>query len=228
MPVFALPTVETLQVKEGSFTLLHQKLAGARAAAVVLGGLDEQRAGHRYLLAQLAGALAGEGLSWARFDWAGQGDSTLPLELDTWRGQLEATLAFLGESYREVHVVVRGAGLAAVPVHGLPGELLAIRPPLPGDCELLSEGAEELSLNDAPSELWVGLGAEGRGSAGRAYSRRLVERLVDVDLPEHSLFARVEDVPSGAVAVDAETPLFLLERDRSNLCAAVTHLLETN
>ncbi|MEX2256235.1 MAG: dTMP kinase [Acidimicrobiia bacterium] len=207
--------------------LVDRPPSPARGAVLFLSGLGEDRSGHNYLFSELSRTVVEAGYEALRFDFGGQGDSLLPLDLDIWREQFDRVLALVTNPYGPVHVVLRGAARAAVADRYDRGYVVALRPAEPGDfgassqrvrsrslCGLLKLRPDDVDREEA--EFWTALGVEVRAIGGLFVADEFLAQLL----------ASIRPVPSSwVVPRPSGDPLFLLESSRKALAEKLSKLL---
>jgi hypothetical protein len=210
-------------------------------AVLVLGGLGEARCGHNYALRDLGRRAVALGAHAVRFDWAGQGDSTLPFDLSLWRAQLETALDWMDCAGFESRIVARGAGCCALDDDG--PDAILISPPRARHARhlatlvagraadaLVRPCAEELDARD--HDTLTALGAESRAIGGLEVPAAFVRALAAAIRPWPARWLQVVAADEADAAdaellrrVPASSALFLKERERAAVERAVAEEL---
>lgn len=127
----------------------------------------ENRTGNNYWQAQAARHLAAAGITVARFDLAGYGESLAPKDVSVWERQIaEAVQTARAHGATAVHVAARGLHAALLP-GPVPGLRVAVFPPEPGELGWWRRHPERSgdweALPDAPADevdFWAACGVE--------------------------------------------------------------------
>ncbi|MFI8946889.1 hypothetical protein ACIGO6_10260 [Streptomyces sp. NPDC053750] len=127
----------------------------------------ENRTGNNYWQAQTARRLASAGITVARFDLAGYGESLADKDLSVWDRQIaEAVSTARSYDASAVHVTARGLHAALLP-DSAPGLRVAVFPPEPRDLDWWGQNAGRSGTwearSDAPADevsFWAACGVE--------------------------------------------------------------------
>lgn len=222
-----------------SFWLLcHEQASPPRGAVIFLHGLGENRSGLNYLLSELAAASYARGWATFRFDLAGCGDSTLPLDLVLWVAQLAAVQQYTAH-YPKIAIVGRGAGCCVMPTSWARGPLVALAPsqaaPHAAGLEAIRQTIvdgqaipKQGQITPVEARFWTNLGVEVGCIGGLTVPLAFLEAIQATLHQPRPAWVQVfpacagDIAPPGSQLLPDADPLFALARDR----AAVARLLE--
>lgn len=145
----------------------------------------ENRTGNNYWQAQAARHLATAGITVARFDLAGYGESLDPKDVRVWERQIaEAVQTARSHGATAVHVAARGLHAALLP-GPVPGLRIAVFPPEPEELGWWLQHRERPghweALPDAPVDevdFWAACGVETHLLGGLTVPVRVLDELV--------------------------------------------------
>lgn len=227
----------------GSFWALHyEAVPRANRAVMFLHGLGENRSGLNYIFRELAEYVQALGWATYRFDLAGCGESTFPLDLRIWEAQVHAVRQ-VASHHSRIAIVCRGAGCCAVPEDWPHGPVIALAP---AQSVLYEEGLASIRegapdgwtrpqqglLTEAEHRFWTNLGVEAGCIGGLVVPLAFLEQVGaafrqprrgwNQVFPE----ALADLAPASSKVLLKAAPLFAFARDRSGLAGLLEKFLE--
>jgi len=223
------------------WVLFHPAQEEHNRAVIFLHGLGENRAGLNYIFSEIAERLQSENIATFRFDLAGCGESTLPLDLNLWYAQISA-IRELAADYSRIAVICRGAGTYAIANLWTNGPVVAIAPSqrapfeaiLPHIRQTFKTGdvtPQQGTLSTAEEQFWCNLGVEVASIGGLSVPLSFLEQL-DGAVGRYNpdwFYIFPENTPRtlpGCILVPDADPLFATQRDREILATVVSRILE--
>jgi len=235
-----VPKLHLLRLRNKPFYLL-QEGEEKESAIVFCHGLGENRTGINYLFRDLSRGLQ-TSHSVYRFDLAGCGDSTLPLDLSLWEEQLAQIQRELSIKHKTIHLVARGLSSFLLPQEGI-----AINPPI---ADFVLEQIDQIplefhstawaplgnrSIDEKEEVFWYLLGVEAGCLGGFRLNPTSLKQLNQKTLSTSSCktlycgqilntLGKGHNLSPHILLKEAH-PFFLFQKDRLTLCIQIKELL---